>query len=328
MRKFFLPLIAVMILCLTACGSAENVTDGGHGIGAAPKELKIVTTIFPEYDWVRNLTDGTDAEVTLLLDNGADLHSFQPTAEDVLKISNCDIFIYVGGESDKWVDDALAEAVNKDMRVINLLDVMGDKAMEEEIKEGMQAEEEEEEEEEKTEFDEHVWLSLKNAKFICNKIEGELSAADPENAEKYASNLEDYKKKLDELDNKFTELADKAENKTLIFGDRFPFAYFTKDYGFDYYAAFVGCSAETEASFETITFLANKADELGVKTVYTIDGSDGRIARAVIDSGKTKTAVTAQLDSMQSVTQKQVDEGETYLSVMEKNYEVLSGTLN
>lgn len=343
MKKFLSTILSavLMIGCLSACGTstAENTDNASQTVSAPTQEtsgdkLQIVTTIFPEYDWVKQILgdNAENTELTLLLDNGVDLHSYQPTADDILKISTCDMFVYVGGESDEWVEDALAEAENKDMKVINLMEIMGDSAKEEEVKEGMEAEEEEEHEgeegeEEEIEYDEHVWLSVKNAKTLCNVITDALCEIDPDNTEAYKANLETYTQQLDTLDNSFSELAASAENKTLIFGDRFPFRYFVDDYGLDYYAAFVGCSAETEASFETIAFLSGKLDELGNDTVFTIENSDGKIAQAIIDNSTAKDQKIAVLDSMQSTTSKQIDEGVTYLSVMQSNYDVLNDTL-
>ena len=155
-------------------------------------KLKIVTTIFPEYDWVKSiLGDQTEnVELTMLLDNGVDLHSYQPTADDIAKISDCDLFIYVGGESDGWVDDALKNASNKNMKVVNLLNVLGDNIKEEEVVEGMETEAEEEEAdgEEAPEYDEHVWLSLKNTKTLCSAIASNLEAIDPDHADIYKTN--------------------------------------------------------------------------------------------------------------------------------------------
>ena len=316
-----LLLSAVMMLSVVGCGAAGKSSDA---------KVKVVCTIFPEYEWTLEIMGdlAKDAEITYLLDNGIDLHNYQPTAEDIMKIGSCDLFIYVGGESDDWVEDALKEATNKKMKVINMLDVIGSSAKEEEVKEGMQAEEEEhEEEEEGPEYDEHVWLSLRNAKTLCTKISDELCAIDKDNAKAYKANLADYTEKLDALDSDFKELFDNASEKTLIFGDRFPFRYFTDDYGLDYYAAFVGCSAETEASFETITFLAGKLDELGADTIYTIENSDSRIAESVIDSTKSKDQKIAVLESVQSVSKEQMDEGVTYLSLMQKNYDTLKADL-
>ena len=290
------------------------------------KPLQIVTTIFPEYDWVKNiLGDKADnAEVTMLLNNGVDLHSYQPTAKDILKIGSCDLFIYVGGESDEWVEDALLESTNKDMVVINLLEELGDSVKEEEVVEGMQ---EEEHEEEEVEYDEHVWLSLKNTAVLCDSIADALKKIDPSNADVYQANVDSYKEKLSELDTKYADTVNSAEKKTILFGDRFPFRYLVDDYGLDYYAAFVGCSAETEASFETIVFLAGKVDELGLNTVLTIENSDHRIAEAIIQSGTSKDQQILTLDSLQSVTSNDVANGVSYLSIMEKNLSVLSDAL-
>ena len=341
--KRFISIMAASVLimgCLTACGSGSDVsgTDG---------KLSIVTTIFPEYDWVKNILGDKagDADITLLLDNGVDLHSFQPTADDIMKISNCDVFIYVGGESDEWVDDALAEAVNKDMVVINLLESLGDSVKAEEIVEGMQAEEEEDEagedaerseseagespenEEEEIEYDEHVWLSLRNAETLCDVIADGLSKADPDNADTYKANADSYISQLKDLDAQYQKTVDAASVKTLLFGDRFPFRYLTDDYGLSYYAAFVGCSAETEASFETIVFLADKTDELGLNAIMTIENSDGKIAETIRDNTGSKDQKILTLDSMQSTTSKDIAAGATYLSIMNSNLEVLQEAL-
>ncbi len=477
------------------------------------KSLNIVCTIFPEYDWVKEIL-GSHAEndtITYLLDNGVDLHSYQPTAKDMAEIARCDLFIYVGGESDEWVEDALAEAVNPDMQVINLMEVMGDSAKLEELKEGMQEEEHEHSHEHNTtfednevkdrelsewngkwqsaypllldgsldevwehkaeeddsmtaedyknkytsayatdvvtieinapeityitedsritaeyaysgyyirtkddgskqvrykfeksggddsasqyivfsdhniapsepehfhlysgndgfdalveegthfptyypanlsaedivdemtggeghsheegeeEYDEHVWLSLKNAKLLCAEITDKLCILDDASSEDYKNNLTAYAEQLDKLDSDFQTLADSASVKTLVFGDRFPFRYFVDDYGLDYYAAFVGCSAELEASFETIIFLADKVNELDVSTVFTIENSDQKIARTVIENTNDKTQNIAVLNSLQSVTSQQIADGVNYLSLMQENYDVLKNALN
>ena len=325
MKKYIilLAMACMLVFSMTACGANKDKKDDG--------KFRIVTTIFPEYDWVRELTKGNDnVEITLLLDNGVDLHSYQPTADDIIKVSDCDMFIYVGGESDEWVEDALANKTNKDMVVINLLDVLGDSVKEEELVEGMEGEEEEEEgeEEEGPEYDEHVWLSVKSSSIICSKIAEELEKADPDNKSIYEANAKEYIAKLDELDNKYQEVVSGAKYDTVLFGDRFPFRYLVDDYNLDYFAAFVGCSAESEASFETITFLANKADELDVPAVMTIESSDQKIAKSVNDSSKNKERKILTLDSMQATTSKDVEGGETYLKAMESNLEVLKEALN
>ncbi len=359
MKKILICLVAIMLIIgnLTACSSINNSK------GKTKDKLNIVTTIYPAYDWIMNVLgdNPTKAEVSLLVDNGVDFHSYQPSAEDILKISDCDIFIYVGGESDGWVSDVLKEALNKDMIVINLLEVLGDLAKEEEIVEGMQEDEhdhnhehehgdeieehkdelhddesheeaheddQDEPHQEEIENDEHVWLSLKNAAMYVDCISEALQKADEKNAEIYKSNSDTYIDKLSDLDAEYASVRASAKSDTLLFGDRFPFRYMTDDYNINYYAAFAGCSAETEASFETITFLAEKIDELSLKAVITIDGSDQKIAKTIIQNTKTKDQKILTLNSMQSVTSDDYKNNITYLSIMEDNLDILKEALN
>ena len=323
--------------CITAC-STNNAPAADN------KNLQIVTTIFPEYDWVMNILGGNpaNAEVTMLLDNGADLHSYQPTASDILKISTCDVFVYVGGESDEWVDDVLKEATNKDMVVINLMDELGNAVKEEEIIEGMEGHDHDEDhnhededhdhehhhEEGEVEYDEHVWLSLKNASVLVGAISEAIAKADSANAATYRANASAYIDKLNALDKEYSDMVSAAARNVLVFGDRFPFRYLIDDYSLVYYAAFVGCSAESEASFETITFLAGKVDENSLTSVITIEGKEHKIAETIISNTATKDQKILTLDSMQTTTMADVKNGTTYISVMESNYEVLKEALN
>ena len=315
----------MLVGALAGCGKQNdtNQTD----------KLSIVTTIFPEYDWVREILGekADNAEITMLLDNGVDLHSYQPTADDIVKISDCDLFIYVGGESDEWVEDALRNAANGNMKVINLLEVLGDSVKTEEIVEGMQEAEHEqedaEEHEHEEEADEHVWLSLKNAKMLVRVISKALQELDPDSKDIYAANADAYVKKLSALDAEYQAAVDAASNKTILFGDRFPFRYLVDDYGLHYYAAFVGCSTETEAGFETISFLAKRVDEWKLPCVLTIEGAQHKIAETVVRNTTAKNQRVLTMDSMQSTTSKDVKNGTTYLSVMEKNLSVLKEAL-
>ena len=323
MKRILALLISVIITAsaLAGCGGAATPDQ-------ATADIKVVTTIFPIYDWVRNVAqDDVDIKLDMLLDNGVDLHSYQPSATDIMDISDCDVFIYVGGESDKWVDDVIAQADNKDMVVLDLMDILGERAKEEELKEGMQGEEEEEEGEEEPEYDEHVWLSLKNASLYVGKIADALAQKDEQHADDFKTNADAYIEKINALDKEYQAAVDSAEFKTLLFGDRFPFRYMTDDYGLDYYAAFVGCSAETEASFETILFLAQKVDELKLPAIMQIESSDGSIANTIKENTASKDQEILTLDSMQSVTKEKVDAGETYLGIMESNLEVLKQAL-
>ena len=328
MFKKFLSAASALVLagCLCSCGSQNSAINDN------PDKLKIVCTIFPEYDWTRQIlgSHSGDVQLTYLLSNGADLHNYQPTADDMIRISDCDIFVYVGGESDSWVKEAISESRNPDLQVVSLMDMVGDNAKEEEIKEGMEAEDEEEESDlahEEAEYDEHVWLSVRNAETCCKGIAEAVKKADSANSADYDANLSAYLDKLDKLDNDITDALAAKSEKTLIFGDRFPFRYFVDDYGLDYYAAFVGCSAETEASFETIAFLAKKADETGTNSIFAIEGSDCTIAEAVIANTSSKNQTIRVLDSAQSVNTQQIQDGASYISIMENNLRVLKEAL-
>ena len=318
---------------LYGCGADTAAAAGAEqNTETAQDRLQIVTTIYPEYDWVMNVLgdQAANADVTMLLDNGVDLHSYQPSAQDIVTISDCDVFVYVGGESDNWVKDTLAEVQNTDMVVIDLMEALGDTVKEEEIIEGMEAEEEEKEEggeEEGPEYDEHVWLSLKNAQVLCGTIADGLALADPANADAYHANADAYKAELSALDAEYQGVVDAASNKTLLFADRFPFRYMIEDYDLDYYAAFVGCSSETEASFETVMFLAGKTDELGLKNLLIIEGSDGKLADTVKNATETKDQQILTLNSLQSVSSTAAKDGVSYLSVMRDNLEVLKQAL-
>lgn len=321
MKKILALLLALWIPAAVLFGCAPQDDS------AASNKLNIVTTIFPAYDWVREiLGDETDrAEITMLLDSGVDLHSYQPTVDDIVKISDCDLFLYVGGESDGWVDDALKNAPNKERKVIRLLDVLGDSAKAEETVAGMQ--EEEHDHEEEAEYDEHIWLSLKNAQVLVAAISEALQETDPARKDTYAANAAAYVEKLSALDGEYRAAVDSGKHKTLLFGDRFPFRYLADDYGLDYYAAFPGCSAETEASFETVSFLAGKMDALGLPCVLTIEGTQHKIAETIVQNTAQKNQQVLTMDSMQAVTANDAASGVSYLSIMEKNLSVLKKAL-
>ena len=317
-RKLLAVLLAVVLFLVSAAVPAAE---------AEGKKLNIVTTIFPVYDWILQVAGGAEhAQVTMLLDSGVDLHSYQPTAADMMKIAACDVFVYVGGESDRWVEDALENSVNPDQVVISLLDMLGDSVKAEELIEGMEPESPEESEEE--EADEHVWLSLRNARKLVSGIAARLAEADPDCAEAYTAGAAAYCERLDELDARYSEVIGTAAHQAVLFCDRFPFRYMADDYGLTCYAAFPGCSAETTASFRTIVFLAQKLDELDLPAVLTIEGSDCRIAETVIRNSAEKDRKILTLDSMQGVTAAEMEAGAGYLSIMEENLDVLREALN
>ncbi|WP_405340866.1 metal ABC transporter solute-binding protein, Zn/Mn family [Fibrobacter sp.] len=336
MKKFAALAMFVLAAALTlvAC-SAESSEKT-----PAQKKVSIVATTYPQYDWLKNvLGDRVGAvNLKLLIKNGTDLHSYKPSAQDIAAIASADLVVYVGGESDEWIEKALSATPKAGRVQMSLMQALGDRVKEEEVVEGMQAEEHEHHEHaeahedhdhhEEVENDEHVWLSLKNAIILVDGIAEALAKIDAENATTYKANASAYMAKIQELDNSYTAATSSAENKTVLFGDRFPFRYLVDDYGIKYFAAFVGCSAESEASFETVAFLAGKMDTLALPAIFTIDGSNGKIARAILDaSKKSKEAQVLTLNSMQSVTDAQMESGMDYLSIMQSNLEVLKKAL-
>lgn len=353
MKKLLSIIISVLLLCSLMTGCSDTSITNSN------KKINIVCTIYPQYDWVMNLLgDKSDNyNVTLLVGNGTDLHSYQPSAKDIINIKSCDLLIYVGGVSDQWVTELTNDADNRNMVSINMMEVLGDKAKIEEYVEGMEHshdssllgiddshshEENEHSQDEHshtedenyshnhdyTEYDEHIWLSLRNANIICNAITSELCKLDSENTAMYNSALATYSEKLNTLDKQFTDTVATAKRTTLLFGDRFPFRYLTEDYGLDYYAAFAGCSAETEASFQTVVFLAEKTDELTLPGICITESTDQSLAKTIIENTKYKNQTIYEFNSMQSVTDSDIKKGTTYLSIMEDNLEVLKTALN
>ena len=340
MKNRIFGLVMASVLTVSAfcgCGASRMAADSDQKGESVPQNAanaaaySIVCTTFTQYDWIRNIIgdDSDKFQLTMLLDQGTDLHSYQPTAEDIAKIADADMFVYVGGESDGWVESALKEATNKDMKVVNMLDALETAVKVEEVVPGMQAEEGEETEEgEGPENDEHVWLSLRNAVTLTDALSENIQEIDPANKEDYVENAGKYVDELNDLDGRYELTVSKGKRQAILFGDRFPFRYMADDYGLTYYAAFVGCSAESEASFETITFLAQKVDELKLPVILTIEGADQSIAESIKKTTDSKNQEILTMNSMQSVTAKAVADGETYLNVMEDNLNVLSQALN
>ena len=330
MKKIYSLACAIFVAALFALVACNDAPQNNT---TKESKLSVVTTIFPEFSWAKSiLGDQTNSvDFALLIKNGIDLHSFKPTAQDIAKIASADMVIYVGGESDEWIEKALEATPKKGRTEINLMKVLGDRVKAEEVVEGMQAEEEHEHHhhDEEVENDEHVWLSLKNAEIIVNKIAEELSKLDAVHATVYKQNADAYIAQIQSLDKEYREAVNGAARKTVLFGDRFPFRYLVDDYGIKYYAAFVGCSAESEASFETIAFLAGKMDAESLPVIFTIENSNDKIAKAVLAASKnSKSAQILSINSMQSITEAQIAGGIDYLSLMKSNLDVLKKALN
>ena len=313
MKKRFLIILSALALLLSGCAQPQSA-----------KKLQVVAAIFPEYDWVRQIAGNDDSvELTLLVDDGVDPHSFQPAVSDMVTAANCDLLIYGGGESDQWLTKL--EATNPNRETLVLLPLLGAQAHREEVVEGMEAHEEGEAEDD-AEMDEHVWLSLRNASLFCQAITDALCRLNPGKADTYRANLAAYQQQLDALDKDYRSAIDASPNRTIVVCDRFPFRYLVEDYGLSYYAAFPGCSAETGASFETVVFLSDKVKELGLNALLVTESSDGRMAKTVAQNAGSPDMPVLTLNSMQSVSGESAKSLD-YLTVMSENLRVLKQAL-
>ncbi len=304
----------LMIVSMTAC-KEENKNDD---------KLTIISTSFPGYDFARSVTKDVDkTEVKMLLKPGSESHSFEPSPKDIINIKNSDIFIYVGGDSDEWIDEVLDSIDTKKVKVIKLMDLVD--TVEEDLVEGMEEHEEEEEEEDEVEYDEHVWTSPINAIKITEKIGKEVIKLDKKNKKKYEDNIDSYTKELNTIDKDIREAVNNSVRKEIIFGDRFPLRYFVDEYGLSYYAAFPGCSSETEASAKTISFLVNKVKEDKIPVIFHIELSSSKIADAI---SKETGAKVLEFNAAHNISQKDFDAGVTYTDIMKNNIKVLKEALN
>ena len=306
------------IVSLTGCNKNKDNEN----------KLTIVTTNFPSYDFARAVVkDNKDVELKMLLKPGAESHDFEPTPQDIIDIKNSDLFIYTGGESDEWIGDILDDIDTDKTKVIKMMDLVDVK--EEEIVEGMEDEEHEEEEEhhdeEEVEYDEHVWTSPVNAIKIVNALRDEVVSIDNDNKKVYEDSAKEYTDKLEKIDNEFKDIVKNAKRKEIIFGDRFPLRYFVDEYNLKYYAAFPGCSAQTEASAKTISYLVDKVKEDKIPVVFHIELSNGKIAEAI---SKETGAKVLEFNTAHNISQKDFDAGVTYVDIMEENTKVLKEALN
>lgn len=310
MKKFISVILTALICILSLCSCGGNTveTDG----------LSIVCTTFPQYDYLKAII-GNEDNLTLLVDDGGDLHSYEPTARDIIRISTADLFVYVGGNSDKWVESTLKSANNPDMKTIALTDLV--ETYKEEYVAGM----EHNHDDEHAAVDEHIWLSLRNAATITQALCDAVCEIDKENEQLYRTNAAEYVSQLNALDIEYQAVVSTAKRNVLLFADRFPFRYLVEDYNLEYYAAFAGCSSESEASFKTMAFLIDKTNELKLPVILTIDGSDGSLAKTVCEETGAKSA---ELDSCQSVSSEDIKNGTSYINIMKNNLEILKGALN
>lgn len=316
---------ALSFLTFMMSGCASDVSTFSADTSKEDK-LSIVAVNFPQYDFVRQIA-GDNVDLKLLIQPGTEVHDYDPTPQDLIAVQDCDLFIYVGGESDTWVEDILQSSSKPSENILVMMDCV-DK-YNEETQEGMTEEHDEEHDGEEhgegeSEYDEHIWTSPKNAIKITNAICEKLSALDGKNAKTYEKNRLDYVRKLSTLDNRFSEITQNASNKTLIFGDRFPFLYFVREYGLDYYAAFPGCSHESEPTASTLSFLIDKAKTDKTPVIFYIEFSNGKTADIICEETGAKKLL---FHSCHNVTGEQFDSGITYLQLMEQNAENLEEAL-
>jgi len=325
MKKIIYMILAVSLCLSVLVGCSAGKTDIGATEGASnspEKKISIVTTIFAPYDFVRQITLNTSTDLTMLIKPGAEVHSYEPTSQDIIKIQNCDLFVYVGGENDAWVENILS-SLDKSVKTLRLVNCVS--LYEEEAKEGMQAEEESGDGGEEAEWDEHVWTSPKNAIDIVSKITDELCSIDSPNADAYRTNSKKYILDLNDLDQKFKDVVDNAKRKALVFADRFPARYFVEEFGVDYFAAFPGCSTDTEASAATVAFLIDKVKSENIPAVFYIELSNQKLADTICEATGAKKLL---FHCCHNVSKEDFDAGQTYLSLMTENVETLKEALN
>lgn len=327
MKKLVSIFLSTVIICslfsISGCGKTEKVQNSDG-------KISIVTTIFPYYDFVRQLA-GDKADVRLLLSPGSDPHSYEPTPSDIVAIENCDLFVYNGGESDEWVDGVLSSIENKNVKVMKMMEYVTlrheqsmDHNHEHAEHEDMDDNDEGHDHEEGEEYDEHIWTSIRNAERMSASIADELISVDSKNSDYYNEKKADYISSLDSLDKKFTEVANNKKRDTLVFGDRFPFLYFVSDYDLGYECAFPGCSHETEPSTAVVSHLIDFTRENNIPVVFYLELSSGKVAQIISEDSSAKTM---QFSSCHNVTKEDFENGATYISVMEQNLEALKEAL-
>ncbi|MBR3177444.1 zinc ABC transporter substrate-binding protein [Candidatus Saccharibacteria bacterium] len=316
--KIIIVFVAIMLAIIGAVVGFSNLNKNN-------KKVSIITTNFPAYDFARAVA-GEEADIKMLIKPGAEIHDFEPTPQDIIDIKNSKMFIYTGGESDEWIEDVLDDINTNDTKLFRMMDVV--EAVEEEIADGMEHEDGNEEgqehEKEEAEYDEHVWTSLKNAQKIVGNIKDELVKISPENKDIFESNAEKYVNKLGKIEQEFQNVVKNGSRKTIVFGDRFPLRYFVDDYGLSYFAAFPGCSDQTEASSKTVAFLVDKIKSEKIPVVFKIEMSSGKIADTIANETGAKVLT---FNSAHNISADDFKNGMTYAEIMEKNVKALEEAL-
>lgn len=313
MKRFFSVLVGLMMV-------AVALTGCGNKVATDKNKLQVVTTVFATYDFARQV-GGDKVQSTMLIPPGTDIHAYEPTPQDIKKIRESQVFVYVGGESDEWVKKILASVDNKNLEVVKLLDTV--KPVEEILKPGMTVEKGKEGASEEKEYDEHVWTSPKNAMKISAKLAEVFSAVDKDNKSVYEKNYLSYSAKLTILDEEFKDIVAHGKRKVVVFGDRFPLRYFMDAYGLDYFAAFPGCAHDTEPSASTVAFLIDKVKNEKIPVVFHIELSNEKIAKAIASATGAKIL---QFNTCHNVPKEDFSKV-TYISLMQENGKALKEAL-
>ena len=314
MKRFITTIFSIFFIISSLSGCAQTNTPA-----ASSGKISIVSTIFAPYDFSREVA-GDNADISMLLHPGSESHSYEPTPQDIIKIQNCDVFVYVGGESDTWVHDVLNSMDTSKMKIVTLMDCVD--VVEEELVEGMEGDREDEDDHSgedghgEAELDEHVWTSTKNAKLIIQKLSDALCEVDGSNADAYKQNTEAYIAELNDLEASFDEVIASAARKTIVFGDRFPFRYLADAYGLDYFAAFPGCSTDTEASVATVAFLIDKVKAENIPVIFHVELSNQKMADTISEATGAKVRL---LHACHNITKTDFDNGLTYIDLMKQN---------
>lgn len=337
-HKKITRIIVTLVLLLAVAGGLAYFAKK-HQSDSTTSEVKIVSTVFPGYDFARSVV-GDNASLTLLVHPGSETHSYEPSPQDIVAVQQCDLFIYVGGESESWVDKVIINLDTSKTKVIRMMDYVD--VVEEEIVDGMESDEHTDaidyehdhddhdhnhhhDDEEAVEYDEHVWTSPKNAIKLVQAIRDQLVVLNADKADLYRSNAASYIASLEHLDQDIRTHVAQAKRKELIFGDRFPLRYFVEEYDLDYYAAFPGCSSQTEASAATIAFLTQKIKQDNIPYIFKIELSNNRIAETLAaETG----AEVLEFHALHNLSKEDFDAGKTYLEIMRQNLDNLDKALN
>jgi len=315
-------IVLIILACLIVIGLCFVLFKTGDKKEVDTNKLQLVSSNFASYDFLRAIVgDNENVDVTFLLGPGKDTHSYDPTAQDLIKIQNSDLFIYVGGDSEKWSSKVLSSMEGSVSRIVCIADYV-DKEAEEEI----DGAEEEEEEEEEGSFNDHIWTSPSNAIKMVEALEQQMEEIDPENKEKYKANAENYIAQIKDVDSKIQEVVDNKVRDRLIFGDKMPMQYFINYYGLKVSAAFSGCSTETEPSATTIAYLERVVKEEKIPVVLYIELNNGRVANTIAnEAGDWCEAL--QIQALHNVSLDDFNNGETWVSLMTRNIDVLKKAL-